>query len=113
MAFSDALRPLDLTGVRVWLSGAVPEPEAEALRRPTSDPSVSVSAGSAAEEGIVRFVQAFSGLLFRYGGALIHGCHPSFTPILLEQARIHREKTEGGPSPLFLAASQYFETEEN
>jgi hypothetical protein len=109
---SDELKPLDLRGVKVWLSGAVPEPEAESIRTSTTDSSVTVSAGSKAEAGILGFVRAFAGLLFRYGGELIHGCHPSLTSILLEQARIHCRKS-AGPSPLFLAASDYFDTEEN
>ena len=105
-------KSLDLHGVKVWLSGAVPEPDAGTLKRSSSDPSVETRAGSEAEEGILGFVRAFSGLLFRFGGQMIHGCHPSFTPILLEQARIHREKSQES-SPLFLAASGYFASEEN
>ncbi|TWB86761.1 hypothetical protein FBZ93_1281 [Bradyrhizobium macuxiense] len=105
-------RSLDLHGVKVWLSGAVPEPDVESLRTSSNDPSVETRAGSAAEEGILGFVRAFAGLLFRFGGQLIHGCHPSFTPILLEQARIHRKKSRES-SPLFLAASGYFASPEN
>jgi SLOG cluster2 len=105
-------RSLDLHGVKVWLSGAVPEPDAKSLRTSSTDPSVETRAGSEAEEGILGFVRAFAGLLFRFGGQLIHGCHPSFTPILLEQARIHRAKSRQ-PSPLFLAASGYFASPEN
>jgi uncharacterized protein len=103
---------LDLRGVKVWLSGAVPEPDVKSLRTSSNDPSVETRAGSEAEEGILGFVRAFAGLLFRFGGQVIHGCHPSFTPILLEQARIHGKKTRRS-SPLFLAASGYFASPEN
>jgi hypothetical protein len=105
-------KSLDLHGVKVWLSGAVPEPDGKSLTTSSKDPSVETRAGSEAEEGILGFVRAFAGLLFRFGGQLIHGCHPSFTPILLEQARIHREKSQES-SPLFLVASGYFASPEN
>jgi hypothetical protein len=112
MPFSaDGLKEVDLRGVKVWLSGAVPEPEAESIHASKRDPSVTVIRGSRSEEGILGFVQAFAGLLFRYGGQLIHGCHPSFTTVLLEQARKYMDATER-PSPLFLAASDYFASKE-
>ena len=30
----------------------------------------------------------FSGIVFKYGGRIVHGSHPSFTPIILRQARL-------------------------
>lgn len=132
----DDFKQLDLRGVTVWLSGAIPEPDVErtmwhgaastipsslsgALPQPKTDViqkssdknSVSIRAGSESEDGILDFVQSFSSLLFRYGGQLIHGCQENFTPILVDRARTHRRKT--GESPLHLAVSGFFSSTEN
>lgn len=78
------LPSMDLTGLRIWLSGAVPEVEAEG---PDIEEPVENWKGSPLDYGILGFVQEFSSLVFKLGGEIIHGCHPSFTPILLQQAR--------------------------
>lgn len=41
----------------------------------------------AMDRGILEFVALFSGIVFKYGGRIVHGCHPTFTPIILRQAR--------------------------
>lgn len=61
-----------LHGVRIWLSGAVP-PDADAEY-----------------QGALRlFVRHFAEHAFRSGAHIIHGSHPTFTPILLDEAKKH------------------------
>ena len=59
----------------VGLSGAVPD------RQDWSEPAM--------DRGILEFVALFSGLVLKYGGRIVHGSHPTFTPIILRQARQH------------------------
>lgn len=101
------LPSIDLTGMKIWLSGAVPEPEADP---PDTEEAVENWSGSQLDYGILGFVQEFASLVFKLGGEIIHGCHPSFTPILLEQARKFRSDKHGRKK-LHLAASNYFRTE--
>lgn len=101
----EVLQPMDLRGVTIWLSGAVPEPKRE--ESPDLRDVVEVWKGSDAEVGILAFVQVFSALVFKYGGELVHGCHPSFTPILLEQSRRYLGD-EPRQSPLHLFVSDFF-----
>ncbi len=63
-----ARRP-PLAGVRVHLSGAVPDQCPDVQR-----------------DGIVSFVQQFAAAVFREGGTLIHGSHPSFQKPLEDAA---------------------------
>jgi len=107
---SDILSPLDLRGVRVWLSGAVPEPKDE--DKPDIDQTVEVWKGTEAENGILAFVQIFAALVLKYGGELVHGCQPSFTPVLLEQSRRILEDPSESPR-LHLLVSEYFGTDRN
>jgi hypothetical protein len=41
------------------------------------------------DRGILEFVSLFSGIVLKYGGRIVHGCHPTFTPVILRQARLH------------------------
>src|SRR5437016_12080505 len=66
---------LSLRGFEIGISGAVPE-ESE-WKEPALD------------RGILEFVALFSGLVFKYGGRIVHGSHPTFTPVILRQARQH------------------------
>jgi SLOG cluster2 len=59
----------------IGLSGAVPD------RQDWSE--------NAMDRGILEFVALFSGLVFKYGGRIVHGSHPTFTPVILRQARLH------------------------
>lgn len=43
---------------------------------------------TAMDRGILEFVALFSGIVFKYGGRIIHGSHPTFTPVILRQARL-------------------------
>ena len=101
---NNALPSLNLKDTRVWLSGSIPEPEGET---PDVREILEQWTGSQLERGILGFVQEFSSLVMNYGGRLIHGCHPSFTPVLLECARNHR--TDDEQSPLELCVSEHFQ----
>lgn len=79
-----------LQGVRIWLSGAVP-------------PDISVSQ----HDSILAFVGQFAAKVFRNGGYILHGSHPSFTPTLLNEARKFVE-AGGRKDCLTLAVSRYW-----
>jgi uncharacterized protein len=65
-----------LAGARIWLSGAVPD-----VNESTEEE----------RSGILKFVRDFANKIFRLGGHIIHGSHPSFTPTLLEEAEKYLE----------------------
>jgi uncharacterized protein len=79
----------NLTGVRVWLSGAIP-----------SEASESQAAS------MRQFIEGFSARVFQSGGNIIHGSHPTVTPLLLTQAQEH-VKAGGRRDCLTLAVSRY------
>lgn len=66
---------ISLEQFEIGLSGAVPD------RKDWSEPAM--------DRGILEFVSLFSGLIFKYGGRIVHGSHPTFTPVILRQARLH------------------------
>lgn len=66
---------VSLSEFEVGLSGAVPE------REHWSEPAM--------DRAILEFVALLSGLIFKYGGRIVHGSHPTFTPVILHQARLH------------------------
>lgn len=79
-----------LSGVRIWLSASLPE----------------YSGRNELERiALFDFVSEFSAGLFARSARLIHGCHPSLTPALLEQSRLH--STEEAPL-LTLFVSRYW-----
>jgi patatin-like phospholipase/acyl hydrolase len=81
-----------LAGARIWLSGAVPEADS-----PTD----------ASRNAIIEFVRRFARRVFARGGHIVHGSHPSFTPVLLEEAQSHQ--AQGGRKDcLILAVSRYW-----
>jgi patatin-like phospholipase len=89
---SPRLNPASLTGVRVWLSGSVPE------------------AGVSSEKeraDILEFVGRFSAKVFQLGGHIIHGSDPSFTPTLLRQSGTHLANG-GKKDSLILAVSRFW-----
>lgn len=79
-----------LQGVRIWLSGAVP-PDATEVQRAS----------------ILAFVGQFAASVFRSGGHILHGSHPSFTSTLLAEAD-RFVKAEGRKDCLTLAVSRYW-----
>lgn len=81
--------------LEVGLTGAVPG------RHDWSEPAM--------DRAILEFVALFSGIVLKYGGRIVHGTHPSFTPVILRQARLH-----GGSrarKPVTLIASALWATE--
>ncbi|MHB1157659.1 MAG: CBASS cGAMP-activated phospholipase [Phycisphaerales bacterium] len=90
--YSLSMDSVSLGGVRVWLSGSVPE----------------VGSSSESERAdILDFVRDFSRQVFRLGGHIIHGSHPSFTPTLLEQASAY-QASGGKKDSLTLAVSRFW-----
>ncbi|WP_296892360.1 CBASS cGAMP-activated phospholipase [Thiobacillus sp.] len=79
-----------LQGVRIWLSGAVPPDATEAQRA-----------------SILAFVGQFAASVFRSGGHILHGSHPSFTPTLLAEAD-RFVKAEGRKDCLTLVVSRHW-----
>jgi patatin-like phospholipase/acyl hydrolase len=69
-------KPVPLAGARIWLSGSVPEEQ---------------GATEAQRTAILDFVRQFSRHVFQRGGHIVHGSHPSFTPVLLAEAKRHQE----------------------
>lgn len=79
-----------LLGARIWLSGSVPEEQdSTKVQRST----------------ILNFVREFSRLVFEHGGHIVHGSHPSFTPVLLKESKRHQEQG-GRKDALMLAVSR-------
>jgi hypothetical protein len=64
-----------LEGYEIGISGAVPE------RNKWSEPAM--------DRAILEFVALLSGLVFKYGGRIVHGSQPSLMPVILRQARLH------------------------
>ena len=80
---------VSLEQYEVGLSGAVPD------RNDWSEPAM--------DRGILEFVALFSGLVFKYGGRIVHGSHPTFTPIILRQARQHADDRPRKPVTLVMS----------
>lgn len=79
-----------LAGARIWLSGAVPEAEGTT---------------EAQRAAILDFVRRFARRVFERGGHIVHGSHPSFTPVLLEEAQRYQQQG-GHKDRLVLAVSR-------
>src|SRR2546425_2508853 len=80
---------VSLSDFEIGLSGAVPG------RESWSEPAM--------DRGILEFVALFSGIVFKYGGRIVHGCHPTFTPVILRQARLHGAKRLRKPVTLIMS----------
>src|SRR5436309_6457806 len=87
-----SLNPASFTGVRVWLSGSLPETRISTEKE---------------RADILEFVSHFSARVFQLGGHIIHGSDPTFTPTLLEQARAHQGRG-GKKDSLILAVSRFW-----
>jgi uncharacterized protein len=82
-----------LKGARIWLSGSIPDtpgvPDANSMRL---------------------FIEQLSGKIFRDGGSIIHGSHPTIWPMLLTQAEEY--KAAGGSREcLTMAVSRQYLSE--
>lgn len=62
-----------LDGLRVLLSGSIPD------RQDWTEPGL--------DRAILEFARDLTALVLKHGGRMVHGCHPSLTPVLLAQAR--------------------------
>lgn len=81
---------MSIKGVRVWLSGSVPKEASEEQSNQINE-----------------FVRTFATEIFRQGGVVIHGCHPSLVPVLLDSAKNYQEASKR-KAPLELVASAKF-----
>ena len=81
-----------MDGARIWLSGALPE-------------TGTISADQ--RRAILGFVRKFARTVFERGGHIVHGCHPSFTPVLLEEAEKY-QNNGGHKDRLLLAVSRHW-----
>jgi SLOG cluster2 len=80
---------VSLEQYEIGLSGAIPS------RADWSEPAM--------DRGILEFVSLFSGIVLKYGGRIVHGCHPTFTPIILRQARLQAEDRLRKPLTLVMS----------
>jgi hypothetical protein len=80
---------ISLEGYEIGLSGAVPE------AADWSEPAM--------DRAILEFVALFSGTVFKYGGRIVHGSHPTFTPVILRQARLHAKERLRKPVTLIMS----------
>jgi SLOG cluster2 len=78
-----------LEDYEIGLTGAIPD------RGDWSEPAM--------DRGILEFVALFSGIVFKYGGRIVHGCHPTFTPVILRQARMQAGKRFRKPVTLVMS----------
>jgi hypothetical protein len=79
-----------LMGARIWLSGSVPDETSDADR-----------------EAILEFVAGISRGVFRAGGSIIHGTHPTIWPTLLNTAA-EFQAAGGSLDCLRLVVSRYY-----
>lgn len=80
---------INLAGFEVGLSGAVPD------RKEWTEPAM--------DRAILEFVALLTGLVVKYGGRIIHGAHPTFTPVILRQAAQHSTNRETKPVTLVMS----------
>lgn len=80
---------VSLRGLELGISGAIPD---------ASDWSEPVQ-----DRAILEFVSVLSGLVIKYGGRIVHGAHPTFTPIILRQAKLHAGDVERKPVTIYMS----------
>jgi SLOG cluster2 len=80
---------VSLEEYEIGLTGAVPEIGA------WSEPAM--------DRSILEFVSLFCGMVFKYGGRIVHGSHPAFTPIILRQARLQAANRPRKPVTLVMS----------
>lgn len=85
-----AFRNGRLNGARVWLSGSLPEDEHTTQEQ---------------RDTILAVVRNLARRVFESGGHIVHGSHPSLTPVLLEEAKIYHENG-GRKDALILVVSR-------
>src|SRR5271170_2528572 len=80
---------ISLEQYEIGLSGALPD------RNNWSEPAM--------DRAILEFVALFSGIVFKYGGRIVHGSHPTFSPIILRQARLQASNRSRKPVTLVMS----------
>jgi hypothetical protein len=80
---------ISLARYEIGLSGAIPN------RSDWSEPAM--------DRGILEFIALFTGIVLKYGGRIVHGCHPTFTPVILRQARLQANQRERRPVTLVMS----------
>src|SRR5438128_1354160 len=55
------------------------------------------------DRAILEFVSLLSSIVFKYGGRIVHGSHPTFTPVILKHARLHAPKAGRRPVTLIIS----------
>jgi hypothetical protein len=78
-----------LVGFEIGISGAVPE------RSRWTEPAL--------DRAILEFISVFSALVIKYGGRIIHGSHPTFTPVIVEQSRNFAQGSSQKPVTLWIS----------
>jgi len=53
--------------------------------------------------GVLELLALFSGIVFKYGGRIVHGGHPTFTPVILRQARLQGGRRLRKPVTLIMS----------
>jgi len=84
------ISPTSISGVRIWLSGAIPNDASPEQATRLRD-----------------FAKALAKLAFREGAQILHGFHPSITPTLLEAAPDYKRASDRS-AMLSLFVSTYF-----
>ena len=81
-----------LNGARIWLSGAMPD-----------------GVDAAETERFIAFLERISALIFKAGGSIVHGCHPTVVDALLRSATTYQDPqgAKGKRDCLMLAASKF------
>ncbi len=80
-----------INGVRIWLSGSIPEEASEEER-----------------QRIRQFLLKLAREVFRRGGRLVHGSHPTIRDTLLQAAVDYKNEDPGGKAGLVLVVSRYY-----
>ncbi len=80
---------ISLEQYEIGISGAIPN------RADWSEPAM--------DRGILEFVSLFSGIVLKYGGRIVHGCDPTFTPVILRQARLQGRDRHRKPVTLIMS----------
>lgn len=85
---------ISLDGIRIWISGAIPE---------TPNPK---------NEAIIKFVSILTQKILSHNGCIVHGCHPSITPTIKEAASEYKRQTNNQTKKQILfCVSRHFETQ--
>ena len=86
---------IQLQGIRIWLSASIPD-----------------DIHAEDKNAIIEFVKKFVSSVFRGGGYIIHGSHPSITPIIISEAEKYISESDRKDC-LILAISRHWSKDSN